>query len=157
MFQIIKTFQPLKYTCMLFFQPSAENASQANAIQWQRMRAAVGGHPAYSSYNPAVISVGGVPCPPILAHSLPVSTQAHHSGIYRTGIDMNVNSGASTRESVIAQLHASIPNPPPVLSTHRPHQQQPPLPTHQQQVSVIQSFVSRTAACLILSYTCIGC
>jgi len=111
--------------------PSAENASQANAIQWQRMRAAVGGHPAYSSYNPAVISVGGVPCPPILAHSLPVSTQAHRSGVYRPGVDLNVNHGASTRESVMAQLRASIPNPP-VLSTHRPHHQQPLTQQHPQ-------------------------
>lgn len=104
------------------------------------MRAAVGGHPAYSSYNPAVISVGGVPCPPILAHSLPVSTQAHRSGVYRPGVDLNVNHGASTRESVMAQLRASIPNPP-VLSTHRPHHQQPLTQQHPQVGDAIYIYI----------------
>lgn len=101
------------------------------------------GYPTYSSYNPASISVGGVPCPPLLTHNLPQSAataaQVAGSAVYpHSGTMQGLRGHHSTRESVMAQIRASIPNPP-VLSRHRPHhqQQQPPTqpPSQHQQVS----------------------
>lgn len=89
------------------------------------MRAVVGNHPAYSSYNPTAALSVAAGMPPFLAHSLPRSTQAYRSGVYPSSgaVDggLNMQHGHSTRDSVLAHL--------PVLSTPRP--QQPP----QQQVT----------------------